>query len=239
MNRSEEPTQMNNDRATDGPASRLFSIGHSNHDLARFIELLRHAGVTAIADVRSAPFSQRYPQFNRPELERELMERDITYVYVGGQLGGRPQQPSLYDEEGRVIYERVRRTPAFRKGLERLIAGLEEFTIAMVCAEEDPLDCHRGLMIAPALVEQGILPAHLRGDGSVETTAALEDRLLAATKIGAGILDGLFASAVSAEERGQLLAEAYREMARKKAFRLRAESSARSSDLGDGEDDPG
>jgi hypothetical protein len=234
MDQRQEPTQMNNDRAPEEPAARLFSIGHSNHELARFIQLLQGGAITAVADVRSSPFSQRYPQFNRPELERELAEHDITYVYLGGQLGGRPQRPSLYDQEGRVLYERVRATPEFRKGLERLSAGLEEYTIAMMCAEEDPLDCHRGLMIAPALVEQGIRPAHLRGDGSIETTAAMEERLLEVTKVGIGILDGLFAAALSTEERRQYLAEAYRLAARRRAFRLREEpSSANPGDLGD------
>jgi hypothetical protein len=95
----------------------------------------------------------------------------------------------------------------------------------MLCAEEDPLDCHRGLMIAPALVTQGIATAHLRGDGRIETTAEMETRLLAETKVGSGILDGLFAAMVSEAERRQYLAEAYRVMARRKAFRQRSDAS--------------
>jgi hypothetical protein len=94
----------------------------------------------------------------------------------------------------------------------------------MLCAEEDPLDCHRGLMITPALLECGISPIHLRGDGSAETTETMEERLLAATGVGAGILDGLFAVCVTAEERRDLLAEAYRSMAQRKAFRLKWEN---------------
>jgi hypothetical protein len=90
----------------------------------------------------------------------------------------------------------------------------------MLCAEEDPLDCHRGLMIAPALVERGIAPAHLRGDGSLETTPALEKRLLAETKVDDGAMDGLFAAALTADDRREMLAEAYRIMGRRKAYRL-------------------
>jgi uncharacterized protein (DUF488 family) len=202
---------------------RLFSIGHSHHELVDLVRLLQAAAVTAVADVRSSPFSQRQPQFNRPELADGLKRHGIAYWFLGDLLGGRPQQPSLYDADGRVDFERVRATPWFRQGLERLIQGLDQFTLAMLCAEEDPLDCHRGLMIAPALKEQGIAPVHLRGNGLIETTADLETRLLAETKVGEGILDGLFAAMVSAEERGQLLAEAYRRMARRKAFRRRPE----------------
>ena len=232
MGRPEVKKQMGNlpaaDFAGQPGATRLFSIGHSNHEPTRLWWLLQRAGVTAVADVRSSPFSQRYPQFNQAELEWGLRAHGIAYFSCGASLGGRPQQPSLYDADGRVDYERLRATPFFRCGLEELIRRLDQFTVAMLCAEEDPLDCHRGLMITPALVERGLAPVHLRGDGTVETTAALEERLLAATGVGAGLLDGLFAAMVSAEERAGLLAEAYRKMARRKAFRLRPEEDAES-----------
>ncbi len=207
-------------------AAHLLTIGHSNHELAVFLQLLRAAGATAVADVRSVPYSPRYPHYNREELAPELARHGLVYVFLGDQLGGRPQRPSRYDPDGRVNYERVRQTAAFREGLDRLLRGLEQCTPALLCAEEDPLDCHRGLMITPALVERGLAPVHVRGDGSVETTAAMEQRLLAETGVGAGILDGLFAAAVPDEERRRLLAEAYRLRARRKAFRQRPEASA-------------
>jgi uncharacterized protein (DUF488 family) len=194
--------------------SRVLSVGHSHHDLLRLIELLRAAGAETVADVRSSPFSRRLPQFNRPELELGLKAAGLAYVFLGDLLGGRPRQAELYDDEGRVDYRRVRATAFFRRGLERVERVREKYRVALLCAEEDPLDCHRGLMIAPALVERGIRPGHLRGDGRVETTAALEDRLLAATGLG-----GLFA--LAEEDRHEALAEAYTVMARKKAFRLR------------------
>jgi uncharacterized protein (DUF488 family) len=210
---------------TNPSAPRLFSIGHSNHEFTDLIRLLQRARITAVADVRSSPFSQRHPQFNRPELEDGLRRHDIAYTFLGDHLGGRPQPPSLYDPDGRVNYERVQTMAFFRQGLEHLIKGLDQFTIAMLCAEEDPLDCHRALMIAPALVEQGITPAHLRADGAINTTADLEARLLAETGVGAGILDGLFGAMISDDERGQYLVEAYRWMARRKAYRRRPDGS--------------
>jgi hypothetical protein len=220
IGRAEGQMQTNNDPLAPRGA-RLLSVGHSHHPLGRLIELLRGAGVTAVADVRSHPFSQRQPQHNRPELEQALAEHDITYLYLGDLLGGRPGRPSLYDEDGRVDYERVRTTPAFRQGLARLGAALEEHRVAMLCAEEDPLDCHRGLMITPALAEQGIAVDHLRGNGWVESGGQFERRLLEITKVGTGLVGGLFEAMLTAKERRQLLAEAYREQARRKAFRLR------------------
>jgi uncharacterized protein (DUF488 family) len=206
--------------------SRLYTIGHSNHEFARFVELLRNAGVTAVADVRSQPFSQRYPQFNRPQLQAGLADADLVYAFLGEELGGRPRDSSLYDVEGRLRYERVRQTAFFQRGLDRLENALDSFAVALLCSEEDPIICHRGLMIAPALVERQILPNHLRGDGALETTEEFEARLLAETKVGVGILDGLFTDVIDGEERQRLLEEAYRLQARRKAFRLRAASQA-------------
>ena len=197
---------------------RLFSIGHSNHELAEFLRLLHLHAITVLADVRSAPYSQRYPQYNRQPLEQALAAAGIQYLFLGDLLGGRPDSREVYDDDGRVDYEKVRDTDFFRRGVEQLISGLDDCTMTMMCSEADPLDCHRGLMIAPSLVERGIAPGHIRKDGSVEGTAEMEKRLLAATHLESGMLDGLFADSLE-EERQWLLGAAYRAMAKKKAFR--------------------
>src|SRR5262245_50233341 len=130
------PKQMNPE-ATGAP--KLYSVGHSTHDLPAFVELLKRAGVTAVADVRTYPSSQWIPHFNRPELERALPAHGIAYVFLGDLLGGRPDDTGLYDDSGRIDYEKVRRTSAFQNGLERLLRGAERYRIAMMCAEPDPL----------------------------------------------------------------------------------------------------
>lgn len=201
------------------PTHRLFSVGHSNHEIGDLIALLARAGVGAVADVRSQPFSQRLPQFNRPQLEEALKRQGITYTYLGDLLGGRPDSLSVYDADGRVDYLIVRATEPFQRGLDRLCRGLEQFDVAMLCAEEDPADCHRGLLVAPAMLQRGIACWHLRGDGRRESTDEFEARLLAQTKVGAGMLDGLFAAEVTVAERRELVEEAYRAQARRKAFR--------------------
>jgi uncharacterized protein (DUF488 family) len=202
-----------------GPARRpLYSVGHSNHDWDSFLALLRRAGVTAVADVRSSPYSRRHPSFNREALEHGLGAAGIAYLFLGDLLGGRPRDRALYGPDGRVDYERVRRTPAFAQGLERLVRALERQAVAMLCSEDDPRDCHRGLMITPALVERGVTPLHLRRDGSVETTQDLERSLLVAAGF-AGIHEGLFAAQLAADRRADL-AEAYRHRARRKAYQL-------------------
>jgi uncharacterized protein (DUF488 family) len=212
-------------KTPDSPAQSLYSVGHSNHDEAAFLALLRSAGITAIADVRSSPYSRRLPQFSRSTLEPWLRQHDIAYVFLGGQLGGRPADETLYDpdERGQLVvnYERLRATAGFQAGLDRLARGRERHTIAFLCSEEDPLDCHRGLMITPALVERGIQPLHLRRGGVIETTPELERRLLQEAKLDAGVLDSLFP--VSAEEYAEVLAQAYRVLNQRVAFRLEGE----------------
>ncbi len=208
---------------TPATPGRLFSVGHSNQELPQLVALLRRVGVTAVADVRSSPYSRRLPQFNREVLERELRQIGIVYVFLGDLLGGRPRDRELYDADGRVDYERVRETAAFRHGLERLLHGLEKHTIAMLCGEDDPLDCHRGLMITPAAKEEGASPLHLRKDGTVETTEAMERRLLAETGTSARAEQPLFAALRTAEDERAELAEAYRVMNRRKGFRLEME----------------
>jgi hypothetical protein len=144
----------------------------------------------------------------------------MRYVFLGDELGGRPRDIAVYDGEGRVDYWRVRQTALFRAGVKRLLDEFKHDAVALVCAEEDPLDCHRALMIAPHLVEQGICPRHIRGDARIETTAQLEARLFQITGVGGGMATGLFAASLSADERAELLTDAYKEQAHRKAFRL-------------------
>lgn len=224
MNEERSKKQIRSADNAENNSVRLVSVGHSNHDWPVFVDLLHRAGVSALADVRSSPYSRRFPHFNREPLAGGLRQEGIVYVFLGDLLGGRPGMPSLYDADGRVNYERVRRTEAFRRGLEQLTRASGDNVVAFLCSEEDPLHCHRGLMIAPALSERGLPPHHLRRDGSMESNEAMERRLLRETGIGAGILDGLFAATLTQEERRSLLAEAYRWQARRKAYQLPPDS---------------
>lgn len=144
---------------------RILTIGHSNHPIERFIALVQGAGVSAIADVRSFPVSRYAPQFNKDALAKSLEEKAIAYLYCGKELGGRARErPS---------------TPAsFNEGLDRVIAESTRHRIALMCAERDPLDCHR-LLLARALVERGIAVGHILASGEIASQHAIEDRLLA------------------------------------------------------------
>ena len=156
---------------------QVFTIGHSTHPLERFIELLQVAGIDAIADVRSSPYSRFNPHFNRETLRKALRDRGIAYVFLGAELGARSEDPSCY-ENGRVQYDRLARTELFQAGLQRVRKGAQSHRLALMCAEKDPLECHRTLLVARALAAQGVPVTHVLADGRLEAHSITMNRLL-------------------------------------------------------------
>ena len=186
----------------------VLTVGHSNHPLETFLALLRQHGVTVVADVRSAPYSRFNPQFNRKALEDRLETIGIEYVFLGRALGGRPDDPSCY-EDGRVRYDRLARTPLFREGLEQVAEGAGRQRIALMCAEKEPLDCHRTILVGRSLVERGVAVAHILADGSLEPHDETMDRLLATVGLPRGDL---------LQSREELIEEALAHRERRIAF---------------------
>jgi uncharacterized protein (DUF488 family) len=193
----------------------IFTIGHSSLELEQFLALLTGAKVESVVDVRSVPQSGRFPQFNQISLESTLREAGFDYVFLGEELGGRPDDPASYHDNGRVNYPARRKSYAFQSGIEQLLRLAKEKTVAILCAEEDPLDCHRFLMICPELVSAGASPVHLRKNGRVESQQAAEDRLLAAQGFS-----GVAANTLFPEARIEALEKAYELQAERAAFRV-------------------
>ncbi|MGH6680811.1 MAG: DUF488 family protein [Bradyrhizobium sp.] len=186
----------------------IFSIGHSTHTYERFRELVRKAGVTATADVRTSPFSRHFPHFNRDALQSELRTDGIVYSFLGKELGGRPTGRQFYCD-GVADYERMARSPEFAQGLHRVLEGAQKYRVALMCSEHDPLDCHRCLLVGRALAERGVGVKHILADGAVVDHRDIEERLLKSE--GRESTD-LFQSP------GEQLAKAYRKRARKVAY---------------------
>jgi uncharacterized protein (DUF488 family) len=160
----------------------LLTIGHSNHPIERFLALLQQHGVVAIADVRSVPYSRRHPQFSREVLARSLAAVGIVYLCLGEELGARPRDPACF-VDGRVDYDRIAARPAFAQGLARVRAEAGVRLVALMCAEREPLDCHRVMLVcrqlrAGAAQGEELAIAHILADGALETQAALERRLV-------------------------------------------------------------
>ncbi len=158
-------------------AQEVFTIGHSNHPIEKFLDLLHANKIQAVADVRSSPFSRFNPQFNRENLQNSLKEARIHYVFLGKELGARSEDPNCYVAD-KVQYDRLANTSLFQSGLDRVVEGAKNYRIALMCAEKDPLDCHRAILVARELVKRGLLVTHILDDGTIETHTASVSRLV-------------------------------------------------------------
>lgn len=146
----------------------LLTIGHSNHPIETFLDLLRRHRVTALADVRSTPYSRRHPQFNRERLAAALRAAGLSYVFLGAELGGKRPGQGLAD---------IARTAEFQAGVARLRDGAARHRVAFMCAEREPLDCHRTILVARHLKAADVAISHILADGTTEAHEITERRL--------------------------------------------------------------
>jgi uncharacterized protein (DUF488 family) len=160
------PAQMENNA---NASPHVFSIGHSNHTAEHFLGLLKAHGIQVVVDTRSQPYSKYATQFDHEALKPALQDAGIRYLYLGRELGGRPEGDEFYDDEGHVLYDLVAATPIFQEGLSRLERGIREYNVALLCAEENPAACHRRLLVGRVLLDHGIQVEHIRGDGRIQS----------------------------------------------------------------------
>ncbi len=196
---------------------QLLTIGHSTLEIDAFIALLIENGVTAVADVRSSPYSRHSPQFNTDSLRRALFAHQIQYVFLGQELGARRSEPECYVDDV-AKYELIASTDAFARGIHRLRSGLTSHRITLLCAEKDPLTCHRMILVCRHLRDD-VAITHIIDPGECETQEHAEARLLKLV----GLPDrDLFRS------KGELLDEAYSKQGHQIAYRRESLAGARS-----------
>jgi uncharacterized protein (DUF488 family) len=196
----------------------VYTIGHSTHSIEKLLQLLKQHAVTAVCDVRSQPYSRINPQFNRDPLRDALRGAGIAYVFLGKELGARSDDKSCYCN-GRVQYDRLARTKTFRQGLDRVKEGSRSYRIALMCAEKDPIECHRTILVARHLVEEGVHVRHILASGSIEEHEQMVARLLSTLHLAP---HDMFRS------EDQTIAEAYRLQSEAIAYEDQtAESSTR------------
>jgi uncharacterized protein (DUF488 family) len=153
----------------DSIVSSFFTLGHSNHTMEAWLALVRQHSIDVVVDTRSSPYSKYVPQFDRELIQRSLEEAGVRYLFLGAELGGRPANPAYYDATGHVLYSRCATMQVFKAAIARLETGIEKFTVALICGEEDPAHCHRRLLIGRVLAERGHTMTHIRGDGRLES----------------------------------------------------------------------
>lgn len=155
----------------------IYTIGHSNQSFDSFLSLLCAHQITAIADVRSYPYSSANPQFDRESFADALHAQDIAYVFLGKELGARTKDSTCY-VDGKVQYELLAKTKLFQEGLSRLELGMQRFRVALMCAEAEPLVCHRTILIARRLRDMQIPVKHILRGATVEDHDQSMERLL-------------------------------------------------------------
>ena len=148
-------------------SSTVWTIGHSNHDLAQVVGLLAGERIEFVADVRSFPYSRFVPQFNRDELKQGLRNAGLDYLFLGEELGGRPARPEHYDSEGHALYGKMAEEPNFQQAVQRLVEGASAHRIALLCSEGSPQECHRRLLVGRVLAEKGVVLRHILPSGEV------------------------------------------------------------------------
>ncbi|MCL5981123.1 MAG: DUF488 domain-containing protein [Firmicutes bacterium] len=157
----------------------VFTIGHSSHDIKYFVELLKKQGVTWLIDVRSSPYSRIAPQFNKDRLRLTLKDEEISYVHFEKEFVARQTKPSLLDRDGRVDFDKVRKTDEFKQGVQRLQKAVDlGYIVSLMCSEADPFECHRFSMISYQLVKEDLRVYHILRDGKLVDNNELEERLL-------------------------------------------------------------
>jgi uncharacterized protein (DUF488 family) len=191
----------------------IYTVGHSNHAIEHFLGLLQAQGITLLADVRSTPYSRFNPQFRRDALLTALQKVGIEYLFLGEELGARSKDRSCYDDQGRVSYRKLAASELFRQGIERLLAASKTHRVAIMCAEKDPLDCHRTILVTRELVskgprplsiresERGVSVAHILATGDIESHDDAMARLRGKLKIDS---ENLFGDADSNEQAYEL-----------------------------------
>jgi len=154
----------------------VYSIGHSNLLIDDFISLLHQYRIEAVVDTRSQPYSKHAPQFNEHALKAAVKNAAITYVFMGEELGGRPKDKRFYDSDGRVLYGVLAETKPFQSGIQRVQYGSEKYRLALLCSEEDPIFCHRNLLVGRVLRTRGFDILHIRKSGILESDQEVAQR---------------------------------------------------------------
>jgi uncharacterized protein (DUF488 family) len=193
--------------------NQLFTIGHSTHSLEVFASLLSSHGIEAIADVRSSPYSKRLPQFSQEQLTKSLRAIKVRYVFLGDLLGARRSEASCFVGD-LAQYSKISQLPGFLAGLDRIVEGANKMRIALMCAEKDPLTCHRTILVSRHLQLRGLDIFHVLDDGKLEPHIDAENRLMLEEGFTPGQLD-MFGN----PDGGDALLFAYEKRGNKIAYR--------------------
>ncbi|MHB9036763.1 MAG: DUF488 domain-containing protein [Armatimonadota bacterium] len=145
----------------------VFTIGHSNHDILDFLNILKRNKIQLLVDVRSDPYSRYASQFNKSEFQRHVEAVGIAYRYSGNAIGGKPKDSSLHTPSGAPDYDKLALTQAFQDELKAIAEIAKARRVVLMCSEADPMGCHRERILAQVLRSWGIDVKHIMPNGNI------------------------------------------------------------------------
>lgn len=157
----------------------IFTIGHSNYSIDRFLDMLKFHNINCIVDIRGTPYSKYNVQYNKETISQTLTRKGYVYIYMGKEFAAQRGDKSLYTEEGYADFEKVVYDKDFLNGINRLKVGCRKgYRIALMGAKQDPISCHRCILLGRALKEHGFNVEHILDDYTLASQEELEKRLL-------------------------------------------------------------
>ncbi|MCH7800774.1 MAG: DUF488 domain-containing protein [Chloroflexi bacterium] len=153
--------------------TNIYTIGHSNHTWEGFAELMAKHDIEILVDARSNPVSRYAPFSNHRTLPDLLEGVGIEYMFFGGPLGGKPKNEAFYDEKGKPDYHKMRATDEFDEAVDTVASMARRSNVVLLCSEEDPAQCHRLLLVGPAMEQRSVDMLHIRASGETQTTSQL------------------------------------------------------------------
>ncbi len=156
----------------------VYTIGYTGFNIESFINILKKYNISCVIDVRSSPFSRRYPSYNQADIKAELVKHNILYRNYIDEFGARQTNPQFLTN-GYVDFKKFRKSAQFLSGVDKLRKGIElQYTFCLLCAEVDPMTCHRSILLSKGLVDLNIKVSHILRNGELETQSQLENRLV-------------------------------------------------------------
>jgi uncharacterized protein (DUF488 family) len=158
---------------------KIYTVGHSQHNIDYFVNMLNTYHINYLIDVRSIPFSLHAPGYNKDILKALLVSHKINYAFMGEYFGARPKNANLYSEKGYLDFDKVKNSKIFLSGIENVLKGIDQGNrIALMCTEKDPIDCHRAILVGSAFYERGIDVDHILANNTLQNHSVLNKRLV-------------------------------------------------------------
>ena len=157
----------------------IYTIGHSNYDLSRLVDMLNKYNINCVVDIRGIPYSKYNVQYNKEAIQKTLNDLGFTYIYMAKEFAAKRDSKISYNKEGYADFHKVINEESFKNGIERLKLGISKgYRIALLGAMQEPVRCHRSILVGRYLRDNNINVKHILDDYSIASQEEIEEMLL-------------------------------------------------------------